>query len=374
MSDTLDKEEEEIPEESVLGLSDDDFLAMPTPVVADETSTDVTINDTDPVIVKSDDSDDSDPADNSEVSDTTTVDPDIEVPKIAKPTGDKVDPVGEDTKTDSTINYKAEYDKLTAPFKANGMMMQVNNSEEIITLMQKGAGYEKKMASLKPALKIVKTLEKHGLLNETKINFLIDLNNKNPDAITKMVKDSGIDPMAIDTDAENNYTPQAAQVSETEMILDEVLESIQDTPSYSKTLSVISETWDDASRNAIATNPHIISIINEQIGNGVFDKVYSEVIRARSFGKLKGVSDIEAYKTVGDYLHAQGQLNPVAPATVNANHGQEKVDEQRKNQKKAAAITSGKPASSTAVPKISPLGMSDDEFSKMSVSNFTKYK
>ena len=95
-------------------------------------------------------------------------------------------------------DYKAEYQRLLAPFKANGKDIQVTSVDEALTLMQMGANYNKKMAALKPNLKVLKLLDTHGLLDENELNFLIDLKEKNPKAIMKLVKDSGIDPMEMD--------------------------------------------------------------------------------------------------------------------------------------------------------------------------------
>lgn len=277
----------------------------------------------------------------------------------------------------SAIDYKAEYEKLTAPFKANGVDIKVKDSSEILSLMQMGANYHKKMTSLKPSLKILKTLEKNGLLDESKLGYLIDLSNKNPEAITKLIKDSGIDPLSVDTSLETSYVPKVPVVTDSEMALDEVLDAIKETPTYNKTLQVVAETWDTASRNAVAGNPHIISVINEQIASGIFDTVTAEVERARRFGKLTGVSDFDAYKQIGDYLHSVGQLGPVTPAKVNADpvvEAQKKVaDEKRKNAKKAAAITTGAPAK-PAMPKDKLLSLSDEDFAKLSVSAYETLK
>lgn len=36
------------------------------------------------------------------------------------------------------IDYKAQYEKVMAPFKANGKTIQLNNTDEVISLLQKG--------------------------------------------------------------------------------------------------------------------------------------------------------------------------------------------------------------------------------------------
>lgn len=88
------------------------------------------------------------------------------------------------TTEEGGIDYKAVYEKLLkTPFKADGREISINTPDEAIALMQKGVSYSKKMASLKPNLKIIKMLEKNGLLDEGKLSFYIDLEKKNPQAM-----------------------------------------------------------------------------------------------------------------------------------------------------------------------------------------------
>jgi len=101
---------------------------------------------------------------------------------------------------EAAVDFEAEYKRLLTPFKANGREIAVKSVDDAIALMQMGANYNKKMAALKPNLKLMKMLENNGLLSEDKIGFLIDLEKKNPAAINKLVKDSGIDPMDLDAE------------------------------------------------------------------------------------------------------------------------------------------------------------------------------
>jgi len=147
-----------------------------------------------------------------------------------------------ETKTEQeapAVDFEAEYKRITAPFKANGTEMQVKNTEDAIRLMQMGANYHHKMAALKPSLKTLKLLEKNDLVDPEKLNFLIDLHNKNPEAITKLIRDSQIDPLDINTKDESNYKPTQRNVSDTELALDSVLEEIRETPTYAKTLNIL---------------------------------------------------------------------------------------------------------------------------------------
>ncbi|RLD76246.1 MAG: hypothetical protein DRJ15_15705, partial [Bacteroidetes bacterium] len=152
----------------------------------------------------------------------------------------------EETKADDTttkveetpkdIDYKAEYERLIAPFRANGKDMQIESVDDALTLMKMGANYNKKMAGLKPNLKLLKMLEKNDLLDESKLSFLIDLDQKNPGAVNKLIKDSGIDPLDIDTEKEDEYRPSTYTVDDKEVELDGVLDEIRDTQSFKDTL------------------------------------------------------------------------------------------------------------------------------------------
>lgn len=283
---------------------------------------------------------------------------------------------------ESAIDYKKEYEKLLAPFVANGKEIKVNTVADAVSLMQMGANYNKKMAALKPNLKLLKLLESNGLLSEERVGFLIDLEKKNPDAINKLIKESGIDPMDLDAEKADDYKPTVRTVDDKELELDAVLEEIQDTPSYSKTIQVVGKEWDAASKQTVANSPSILKIINNHMQSGVYDVIQEEMERERMFGRLQGLSDIEAYRQVGDAIQAR---NGFAHLNVNANgQGQQtstnprvvqpkpKNGNEEKLKEKRRAASTAKPTGSN--PKVAgdfnPLALSDEEFSKLVKSNF----
>lgn len=268
-------------------------------------------------------------------------------------------------------DYKAEYEKILAPFSANGKQMQVQSAEEAITLMQMGANYNKKMAALKPNLKLLKLLENNGLLSEEKLSFLIDLDKKNPDAITKLVKDSGLDPLEMDV-SKSDYKPNTYTVHDREVELDSVLSDIQDTPTYSKTISIVGNKWDGESKKIIVENPQLIKVINDHMASGVFDLISNEVDRQRALNRLNGVSDIEAYRLVGDEMHNRGALRPASqPAQKVPGTVREPVptkpaaQNQDTRSKKLAASTPKAAAPVKNDPDFNPLAMSDEDFAKI---------
>lgn len=285
-------------------------------------------------------------------------------------------PANEDAGT--VLDYEAEYKRLLAPFKANGREISVKSVDDAVVLMQMGANYNKKMAALKPNLKLMKLLENNGLLSEEKISFLIDVEKKNPDAINKLVQESGLNPMDFDADKVSEYKPKIHSVDDREIDLDTVLDEIQDTPTYNQTLEIVSKKWDGASKQAVANSPQLLKVINDHVANGIYSMITEEVERERVFGRLNGLSDIEAYRQVGDAIQARGGFNDVVNTVAKTNRApvvvQPKpkvVDESKLNEKRRAA-SSTKPANTTAAVNqdFNPLSLSDEEFTKIAANRF----
>lgn len=279
----------------------------------------------------------------------------------------------------AAVDKAAEYDRLLAPFKANGRDIKVENVDEALRLMQMGANYNRKMAALKPNLAIMKTLENNGLLDPAKINFLIDLSKKNPDAISKLVKDSGIDPLDISAEKAEGYKPGTHEAPETQVELDTVLDEMQDSPKYTETLDLVSKQWDAKSRSLIAAQPQLLKVINGHMESGIFDLVASELERKKLFGGLHGLSDLEAYRQVGDEMASsgkfehlkkqagqpgqQGQQAPAAKVVVPPKPKQAD-DSKREEQRRAAAPARGVAPTGKLPADFNPLALSDEEFAK----------
>lgn len=353
-----------------LSLSDDEFLNTPLPEEESEIVEEETIEEEEQEEVEEeitdepeDDSDEDEPAQAGsspeEESDEGSSDVNTEEETTEK--------VKQDVE-ESTVDFKTEYEKLLRPFKANGKEVKVDSVDEAIQLMQMGANYTKKMAALKPGLKVLRVLEDNGLMDEGKLGFLIDLSKKNPDAINKLIKDSGIDPLDIDVNNSTEYKPSSYTVDDKELELDAVLEEISSTSAYSRTIDVVSNKWDVTSKKVLLSNPTIIRVINEHIEHGIYDQITSVIEKERMLGRLTGLSDLEAYKEIGDALYAQGKFGVAnqAPVAKKVVKPAPKVSEDPtlKARKKAAGLTQSKPTTSKVTEDFNPLALSDAEFEK----------
>lgn len=281
-------------------------------------------------------------------------------------------------------DYKAFYEKVTKPFVANGKTIDIKSPEELIQLAQMGANYTRKMQALAPHRKVLLMLENNGLLDEGKLNFLIDIEKKNPEAIKQLIKSAGIDPHDIDLEDPNAkaYLPGNHSVSDAEAGFRTALDELSSNPEGKVTLQTIHTQWDQASKDMLWKNPEVMAIIHEQRANGLYDRITAEVERLRTFGQIPAnVPFLHAYKTIGDQLANEGKLDDIIKPkpVVQGSPVVEKTPVISRAAKPKPAVTNGDKvqaaASSRTTPKtaktaVNPLALSDEEFMKQHMEQF----
>lgn len=350
----------------VLGMSDEDFLKLsepPTEIKKEEdSSVATTVEDPVEELVTTEEEVSTDPVVVEESAPAVVVDePNKEVtPSVV----DNSKPA----EAAPTINFEQEYNRLMAPFKANGKMVTLNSPEEAIQLMQMGANYTRKMQDIQPHRKVLQMLENNGLLDEGKLSFLIDLDKKNPEAIKKLIKDTGMDPLDIDTSVEPDYKEGNHRISDEDVAFTTVLEDIKSSPNGIETIQVINQ-WDHASKDLLWKSPELMSVIHSQRDNGIYDRIATEIDRRKTLGIIPAsVPFINAYKVVGDELNSQGKFNDLVKPIPNRNTpiatrvSAPKPTVTNNNQANAASTT--RSVKTPAKPLVNPLAMSDEDFLK----------
>lgn len=368
-------------------LSDEDFMKQELPSLTEgnEDTSEGIIEQEQEEIISEEESEESEEVEEVEQEEVTSneesEDDENDASKEDDEPDDDSESEEEEDKDESDVESEpSEFEKkILAPFKANGREIKVNNADEAINLMQMGANYNKKMEAIKPSLKVVKLLEQHNLLDTDKLTFLIDLDKKNPQAISKLINDSGLNPLDLADEEQAEYKPEPYTVDETAMALDEVLDKIKDTETFTQTINVISKEWDETSQKTIAKDPTLIERINDQMSSGMYDYIADNVANQKAQGLLVGLSDFEAYIQTGNALHAKGDLaqfneqeeptqerKEVTPQKVKA----DKSDEQRKKKKRAAAPTKRQTKTETNDSDENPFSGSDEEFEKFFAKKF----
>lgn len=212
------------------------------------------------------------------------------------------------------VDYEAFYKQVMAPFKANGKTIQLQDVSEAIQLMQQGANFTRKMQDIAPHRKLLMMLDNNGLLDPDKLSFLIDLDKKNPEAIKKLIKDSGVDPMDFDPRDEPAYQAGNHQVTDEQVAFDTALKEVASSSDGQNTLRIINSEWDQASKDVLWKNPQVLTVIHAQRENGIYDRISTEVNRLRTIGSIPAnVAFIEAYRAVGDNMAKVGAFNDLAP-------------------------------------------------------------
>ena len=149
---------DQINQEDVLNLSDDDFVNLPEPedysFVEGELETPETDVNNDPETDQDPEEPETDnePEENNEDPENKSEE---ESPKESledfapqDKTEDTKEKESENTEEVSLDLMKEVYNKVFAPFRANGKEIQVKSVDDVISLMQMGANYNKKMASI----------------------------------------------------------------------------------------------------------------------------------------------------------------------------------------------------------------------------------
>lgn len=271
------------------------------------------------------------------------------------------------SETQAAVDYEAFYKEMMAPFKANGRTIEPKSVYELQQLKQMGANYTKKMQDIAPHRKVLMMLENNGLLDEGKLSYLIDLEKKNPDAIKKLIKDAGIDPMDIDTTVEPTYREGNHKVTDEEASFRGTLDDLNSNPAGKETLNLIHTGWDQASKEVLWKNPEILTMIHQQREGGIYDRIATEVERQRILGTIApNTPFLHAYKAVGDKMveaNAFADLvQKTAPTPVITRAAVPKP--QVANGDKANAAASSRSTAKKAEVFVNPLSMSDDEFLK----------
>jgi hypothetical protein len=225
------------------------------------------------------------------------------------------DPDSESKSTKSGTTEAEQLAELLAPLKAAKRTIQIDSVEKARQLMQMGVDYSRKMADLKPYQRMMTSLERAGLLEEDKLNHLIDLHNKRPEAIQKLLKDSDIDPLDLDLEDNADYRPNDHMVPEGELAVDQVLDTIRTSPKFNDVVNTV-QSWDTASKRALMDNPQVFQHLAAHMEAGIYDMIMDRLESDKIFGKHVGLSDLDAYKAVGDAMHEEGAFNkaPNAPA------------------------------------------------------------
>jgi hypothetical protein len=219
-------------------------------------------------------------------------------PKDDGKSGERLTP-----ETQAAVDF---HKRLTAPFKADGRDFQVRSPEDAIRLMQMGVNYSRRMQEMKPLKAMDAMLREHGLNDPQKLSFLIDVAKGEPNAIQKLLKEKGIDPIDIDTSKDSTYQGRNYAPDDRDIAFKEAIESTLQADGGRELISEINSNWDNLSKEALRDQPVIFENILAQKQSGVYGKVKAELDYQRTMGYLRDVPFLQAYHQVSDAMQKAG--------------------------------------------------------------------
>ncbi len=331
---------------------------------------------------------DDDPDPDKKVDDEPELDaagkPIVKAPEAkaaADPTGSEAKPDAKDSGVKSETNFTPPsnedaqkfFMQIMTPFKANGKTIALKSPEEVISLLQMGANYTRKLQDIQPHRKMLLMLQNNGLLDEGKLSYLIDLDKKNPEAIKKLIKDSGIDPLDIDAADDTTYQVGNHSVGDDEVNFRTTMaELVSSGPEGKETVAEIHDNWDDTSKEVLWKQPELTAIIHEARQNGVYDLIKAEVDRRKTIGAVPANTPfLQLYKTVGDEMLAEAGVDPNGPGKPSTDVKRDVLTTRAAapksklaNGDKASSASPTKASSKAAKVVVNPLAMKDEDFLK----------
>jgi hypothetical protein len=264
-----------------------------------------------------------------------------------------VEETPEEVNEEDINKIKEFYTKVTSDFKANGELVKgIEDPEAIITALQKSANYEKKMSEIAPyrrRLDVVKDW------NDEDLALLADIKNGDRNAITKLLKNNEIDPLDIDFDSTEEYTPKTVVPSEVEYAFTNAVEEISKSEHYD-TINKVWEDWEDSRENFVE-DPSMFKALEKEIQMGNYDIIAPIMRQEVALGKTTGETKLETYLRIKNDLMSKS-VKSKKPSIS---------DVERDSKRNAASITTNNkkaPQKQQASEK-DFVKMSDEDFAKL---------
>lgn len=268
------------------------------------------------------------------------------------------------------------YNSITAPLKADNHEYTFNDPAKIRELIQKGINYNSKMEAIKQMRGVHEVLSEADLLDPVKLSFLIDVHNRKPEAIAKLLQDSKLDTYELDEQKASEYKETSVNLDQASKVAHfraHYNDNAND-PNYA-TVFEQARQWDEQSQEQFLNNPEYLRTLADHKANGVYDKVMNQVAYERNVNGIRRPM-LDHYHEVGVRMFGNGGGNAQVP-TQNANNTpitQGKVQTTKRSSAEVQAMRKklGPTTSSSPKPKNTPKFKSAADIYKLSAEEFSK--
>lgn len=219
-----------------------------------------------------------------------------------------------------------------------GTKVKIKDGDELLKLVQKGLGSNKRMQEIKPKLKLMAMLEENGLASEDKLNLIIDaVARKDKTAFGKLLRDSNIDALDID---DSQYVGKDYSIPESQFDLQVLLDENKDSPVYGDTITSI-KAYDAASKEMIGKQPERFLTILADKESGVYSQIENIVKAEQMKGNFSGIGFLAAYEqvvnTIKENLAQAGHNGSSKQPNTSASHNKK---DSTQGTKQAKAVSS----------------------------------
>lgn len=223
---------------------------------------------------------------------------DEESEEDASDDGIDTNPESEEDSSEETAEEEAEEQPAQMyKFRANGKDYEFS-SEEIVDQFPKIFGqamdYTKKMQTIKPWRKTIDAIESANL-NHNDINLMIDVLKGDKEAITEVLKRTGVDTLELDTENASSYVAKDYGRDDSALAIKDIVDDISRDAEYATTHNILSKEWDDKSWDTITKNPEMIRLLHTDVKSGMYQTLLPLVEKLKVYdGGRK--SDLDYYK------------------------------------------------------------------------------
>jgi hypothetical protein len=268
------------------------------------------------------------------------------------------------------------YKSVTAPLKADNHEYTFNDPAKIRELIQKGINYNGKMEAIKQMRGVHEVLSEANLLDPTKLSFLIDLHNRKPEAIAKLLQDSKLDTYELDEQKASEYKETSVDLDQASKVA-HFRAHYNDNASDQNYVSVFEEArkWDDHSQQKILEHPEYIRTLADHKASGVYNQIMNQVAYERNVNNVH-IPLLDHYHDVGVRMFGNGGGNAQVP-TQNANtiptkEGKPKVTKRTSAEVQAMRKKLGPTTASSPKSEKTPKFKSASDIYKLSPEEFSK--
>ena len=239
----------------------------------------------------------------------------------------------ESDNTGSEPNYKEFYEQVAlAKFTANGKEVEgFKDPADLIRAQQMLHGYSDKMKVFKEYKPFLKALEERKLTTDAdKFNLAMSIVDGDPEAIKKVLKEKGIDPLELDLE-DIKYTEKNTLPSKAQLLIEDTYEQAENLGVGDKFTKVINKDWDIKSLQELVTNNAVRSDLLQHLSDGTYDIVSDEIKKMELLdvtGVLNNMPSVEKYRLAVQRLSKQNQKEFAAQASAKATVG--KISEAEK--------------------------------------------